>query len=56
MRGGRGDGTDVGGVTRGSFEGRETGAEGDVQEGNGGEGEESVVGLGEYLGEGLPAG
>ncbi len=40
----------------GGFEGRETGGEGDVEEGDGGEGEEAIVGLGEEFGDVVPAG
>lgn len=44
------------GVAGGRFEGGETGGEGDVEEGDGGEGEEVVVGGCEEGGEGGPAG
>lgn len=40
----------------GCFEGGETGREGDVEERDGGEGEECVVRLGEEFREGVPAG
>ena len=42
-------------VAGGGFEGGEAGGEGDVEERDGGKGEECVVGLGEEVGEGVPA-
>lgn len=46
----------MGAVAGGRFEGGETGGECDVQERDGGETEERVVGLHEEVGEVLPAG
>lgn len=43
-------------VAGGGFEGGEAGGEGDVEERDGGKGEECVVGLGEEVREGVPSG